>query len=74
MRGPGVGRRRSDDERDSDGPRPAAPLPLPPLDKLASQHAPEDEGTKLPDHRRVTAQIMRNWVQHKDIADKPPSA
>ena len=23
---------------------------------------------------RVTAQIMRNWVQHKDIADKPPSA
>jgi hypothetical protein len=26
------------DERDSDGPRPAAPLPLPPLHKLASQH------------------------------------
>ena len=26
------------DERESDGPRPAAPLPLPPLNKLASQH------------------------------------
>jgi hypothetical protein len=26
------------DERDSDGLRPAAPLPLPPLNKLASQH------------------------------------
>jgi len=52
------------DERDSGGPRPAASLPLPPLDKLDTQHAPEDEGTKLPDQRRVTGQIMRNWVQH----------
>ena len=44
------------------------------LDKLATQHASEDEGTKLPDQRRITAQIMRNWEQHKAIVDKPPSA
>ena len=53
---------------------PPAPLPLPPLDKLASQHALEDEGTTLPDHHLVTAQIMRNWMQHQAIADKPPSS
>ena len=61
------------DERDGDGPRPAAPLPLPPLNKLASQHS-EDVDTKLPEQRRVTAQIMRNWEQHKAIEDKPPSS
>ena len=32
----------------------------------------EDEDTKLPEKRRVTAQIMRKWEQHKAIEDKPP--
>ena len=62
------------DERDSDGPHPAAPLPLPPLNTLAPQHASEDEGTKLPEQRCVPAQIMRNWEQHTAIAGKPPSS
>ena len=61
-------------DRDSDGLRPAAPLSLPPLDKLASQHASEDESTALPDQRRVTVQIMRNWEQHLTIQDNPPSS
>ena len=60
-----------DDERDGDDPQPAAPLPLPTLNTLASLHASEDEDTKLPEQRRITAQIMRNWAQHKAVEDVP---
>ena len=53
---------------------PAAPLPLPPLNTLASLHASEDEDTKLPEQSLVTAQIMRNWAQHKAIEAVLPNA
>ena len=36
--------------------------------------ASEDENTTLPEQRRVTAQITRNWKQHKAIEDRPPRA
>ena len=56
---------------DGDGPRPAAPLSLPPLNHLASQHVSEDEGAcKLPPQRRVTSQVMSHWAQRKAIVDK----
>ena len=63
-----------DDERDGDDPQPAAPLPLPTLNTLASLHASEDEDTKLPEQRRITAQIMRNWAPHMVIEAVPPNA
>ena len=60
---------------DGNGPRPAVPLSLPPLNLLASQHVSEDEeACKLPPQRRVTSQVMRHWAQHTAIADNAPSA
>ena len=50
------------DERDGEGPRPSSPLPLPTFSKFASLHSSDEEDTKLPEHRRVTTQIMRNWA------------
>ena len=33
----------------------------------------DDYASKLPEQRRVTAQIMRHWEQHKAIEDRPTS-
>ena len=59
------------DECDGDCPQPAAPRSFPSLIK----HASEDEGAsnQLPKQRRVTAQIMRRWVLHHAIEDRPPT-
>ena len=60
---------------DGNGPRPAVPLSLPPLNHLASQHvSEEEEACRLPLQRRVTSQVMRHWAQHTAIADNAPSA
>ena len=46
---------------DGNGPRPAVPLSLPPLNLLASQHVSEDKkACKLPPQRRVTSQVMHH--------------
>ena len=58
------------DERHGDGPRPAAPLLLPPLHKLASEDA--DASSPLPEQRRATAQMMHPCVQHKAIGRSSP--
>ena len=33
-----------------------------------------EDASKLPEQRRVSAQIMRHCVQHKAIEDSPPSS
>ena len=60
---------------DGDGPRPTAPLSLPPLNRLASQHVSEDEeACRLPPQRCDTSQVMRHWTPHTAIAHNDPSA
>ena len=69
----------ADDEQQSDDDN-ARPLPIPPLNLLASMQARQDEEegdaaarASLPLQRRVTAQVMKNWPQHLQAAANPPS-
>ena len=74
------------DERDGDGPRPAAPLPLPPLHKLASQHTqiylnigqPEQSGPVLGWSSAIASYgaiiipgLMRVAVTQRNVGERP---
>jgi len=59
----------------------ARPLPIPPLNLLASMQArqDEDEGNaaaraSLPPQRHITTRIMHQWPQHLHTAANPPSS
>ena len=69
----------ADAEQQSDDDN-ARPLPIPPLNLLATMQARQDEEegdaaarASLPLQRRVTAQVMKNWPQHLQVAANPPS-
>ena len=58
----------------------ARPLPIPPLNLLASMQARQDEEegnaaarASLPPQRHITTRIMQQWPQHQQTADNPPS-
>ena len=58
----------------------ARPLPIPPLNLLASMQARQDadEGNaaaraSLPPQRHITTRIMHQWPQHQQTAANPPS-
>ena len=69
----------AEDEQQSDDDN-ARPLPIPPLNLLATMQARQDEEegdaaarASLPLQQWVTAQVMKNWPQQLQVAANPPS-